>query len=182
MHMAHCAWGEYHIELLRKLKLAGNTARQIAAHMGITRNAVIGKWARLGRFGVEYDRERDRSTRVRNRIVKRKKLNIAKPKIEKIEKPKIEKIEKPKRTLAPFERTPDELKRPGTIPQEPPTSPNMRPRATGVVNAVIELRVGDCRWPIGDPCNGSFRFCGVQCDLGMSYCTHHQAVATGVGR
>ncbi len=40
---------------------------------------------------------------------------------------------------------------------------------------VANLEAGDCRWPIGDPRNDDFHFCGAQQVIGRPYCTEHCA-------
>lgn len=40
-----------------------------------------------------------------------------------------------------------------------------------------ELRPNTCRWPIGEPSEPTFRFCGAECPVEKSYCDHHQSVA-----
>jgi len=34
-----------------------------------------------------------------------------------------------------------------------------------------------CVWPLGDPAEASFRFCGAKAEAGRPYCTEHCAVA-----
>ena len=41
---------------------------------------------------------------------------------------------------------------------------------------VLTLNARSCRWPIGDPSNGDFTFCGQGAAHGP-YCEHHAAVA-----
>ena len=36
-----------------------------------------------------------------------------------------------------------------------------------------------CAWPIGDPCNAGFHFCGERKVFGSSYCSKHAAAAYG---
>ena len=53
-------WDEPRTELLKRLWVAGETARTIAEALGggVTRNAVIGKAHRLGLTGVAYREKR----------------------------------------------------------------------------------------------------------------------------
>lgn len=43
--------------------------------------------------------------------------------------------------------------------------------------SLIELQVGKCRWPIGDPGANDFCFCGNQAVGGLSYCAGHARLA-----
>lgn len=47
----------------------------------------------------------------------------------------------------------------------------------GAGRAVLNLRAESCRWPIGDPHDANFRFCGEQRDVGVPYCAHHQSIS-----
>ncbi len=40
-----------------------------------------------------------------------------------------------------------------------------------------QLRDDQCRWPIGDPRQAGFGFCGCQKAPGIPYCGHHAAIA-----
>lgn len=40
----------------------------------------------------------------------------------------------------------------------------------------IDIEAHSCRWPIGDPKSPTFRFCGVEKELG-SYCVNHHRIA-----
>ncbi len=43
--------------------------------------------------------------------------------------------------------------------------------------ALTELRESTCRWPVGDPKQEDFKFCGCASEPGMSYCEHHARLA-----
>ncbi|MGA8076046.1 MAG: GcrA family cell cycle regulator [Xanthobacteraceae bacterium] len=43
--------------------------------------------------------------------------------------------------------------------------------------ALIALAQGKCRWPIGDPCQADFVFCGSDAVTGFSYCPGHARMA-----
>lgn len=38
---------------------------------------------------------------------------------------------------------------------------------------MTDLEHNDCRWPIGDPRQPGFHFCGAKQELGRPYCSHH---------
>jgi GcrA cell cycle regulator len=38
-----------------------------------------------------------------------------------------------------------------------------------------------CHWPIGDPMEESFHFCGRAKSFGVPYCEHHAAIAYNPG-
>jgi GcrA cell cycle regulator len=56
--------------------------------------------------------------------------------------------------------------------RETPT-PDARPERV----TLLELRAGMCRWPLGDPQDEGFRYCGGHTELERPYCAAHRAVA-----
>jgi hypothetical protein len=51
------------------------------------------------------------------------------------------------------------------------------PAAAFGADALAELPDRACRWPIGDPAEPGFRFCGAPKVAGRSYCQHHLGIA-----
>ncbi|MEO5376097.1 MAG: GcrA family cell cycle regulator [Alphaproteobacteria bacterium] len=45
------------------------------------------------------------------------------------------------------------------------------------IRSVVELSALTCRWPIGDPRDANFHFCGKRVMTGKPYCPDHAAVA-----
>ena len=43
--------------------------------------------------------------------------------------------------------------------------------------SLLELAQGSCRWPINDPGNADFAFCGNDSHPGLSYCAGHARMA-----
>ena len=43
--------------------------------------------------------------------------------------------------------------------------------------SLTDLRDGHCRWPIGEPRDPAFAFCGHSQVNGLPYCPHHQQLA-----
>lgn len=42
---------------------------------------------------------------------------------------------------------------------------------------LMELTNETCRWPVGDPANPEFYFCGAMPEIDKPYCTHHCGMA-----
>ena len=38
---------------------------------------------------------------------------------------------------------------------------------------ILDLKLNTCRWPIGDPTDPDFHFCGENTVIGKPYCTKH---------
>jgi GcrA cell cycle regulator len=170
-------WTEQRIETLRKLWGQGQTASQIAALLGgITRNAVIGKAHRLGLTGrpSPIKREAGASPQPRRRAAA---------------------------TAAPARRMPG-AGQPGGIHGQPlpqthgassvqhqarsqgqiapairetPVAPPAAPRATPRAAAHVGCKT--CSWPMGDPKQPGFHFCGEPAEIGKPYCNQHCHVA-----
>ncbi|MCC5995317.1 MAG: GcrA cell cycle regulator, partial [Oceanicaulis sp.] len=49
--------------------------------------------------------------------------------------------------------------------------------ANGEYATVLTLREGMCKWPIGDPADAQFRFCGHPTKPGSAYCDAHAQLA-----
>lgn len=43
--------------------------------------------------------------------------------------------------------------------------------------SLLDVKDGECRWPMSDPESGEFRFCGAGSRAESSYCAHHHALA-----
>ncbi len=149
------AWTEERIEQLKTLWKEGLSASQIARRLGgTTRNAVIGKVHRIGLSGRVVPVVRRTFSKPRRRIVK---------------------PAAPQRIVAAF--TPRVRLRPD-FPTEPlPLPVDDYYVAPERRKGVLELTADDCRWPIGDPQQPDFHFCGGVRVPGLPYCAHHAGKA-----
>lgn len=153
------SWTDERVTVLKKLWAEGHSASQIAKQLGgVTRNAVIGKVHRLGLSG--------RATP--SRPVKRP-PRLARP------KPRFatETVAAP----APAPALPG-VTAPPALPERSQalTALPPLPMADGVPATILTLRDSMCKWPIGDPADPKFAFCGRKADCGP-YCAEHAAVA-----
>lgn len=152
------AWTDERVETLKKLWADGLSASQIAKELGgVTRNAVIGKVHRLGLSG--------RATPSRP----------------------------PRRAVAPRRPRPAVRVRPAApvaAGDGPPTAPTPRtviqtssvkvePQKlpSGEYATVLTLSDHICKWPIGDPGDTAFRFCGRKSSATSPYCDAHATQA-----
>ena len=141
-------WSSERIEQLRALWRDGLSASQIAAVLGgITRNAVIGKAHRLGLTG--------RPSPIKNRIA-----GQARPRP----------VRRPRAERVPAQRPPAVAATPvrRVEPALPPLELEDMPGAT-----ILTLTDRICKWPIGDPRDPDFHFCGRVSAEGLPYCTDH---------
>ncbi len=148
-------WTDERVELLKKLWNDGLSASQIAAELGgITRNAVIGKVHRLGLSGrakaPSASIPRQRKARPAGQMFRTMRTSV-----------------RGNTALAPHlvpvhELDPD---------PEPEVVENIVP--LGQRCTLLELNDDKCRWPIGDPGQPNFSFCGGSTMAGLPYCAYH---------
>ncbi len=155
------SWTDERVEELKKLWAEGLSASQIATRMGgVTRNAVIGKVHRLGLSG------RGRPTRTaRPKSVKQK------PSM-----PRGPRTSMP--TVGATALKAEPAQTPAPVP-EAKTEPVIRSvdLSSGERCTVLTLTEKTCKWPIGDPGEKGFHFCGGKSETGMPYCKEHAAIA-----
>jgi len=149
-------WTKERVVLLRKLWAEGMSASAIAAELGggITKNAIIGK---VHRSGFERDGVSARK-QTQQKLPKIAMLNPAAPRVP------------PEKAAASPAPTPiasalGELAEAAVVGI--PTTRRV---------ALLDLRDTMCRWPIGDPREAGFGFCGARA-TGAVYCGYHAQIA-----
>lgn len=151
-------WTEERVEVLRNLWLAEFSASLIAAELGGTsRSAVIGKIHRLGLCGR------------------------GKPALS--VKPQRKPRAVGRRAYRPVAIGNMALKA-GTDTRLEHQARMFEPVAVPIAKmlTIETLTERTCRWPVGDPCEGGFRFCGHDSLEGVPYCPYHTGVAYRSGR
>lgn len=144
------SWTDERVMLLKRLWIEGKTAAEIAKLMGggVTRNAVIGKAHRLKLSGRISPIQENTRPETTARVASPRKAKPSTPRVS------------TRDIIAPV--------------QLPPVEENY---CFGDGVSLIELRESTCRWPIGDPKDDGFKFCGGPAEEGVSYCSHHCRVA-----
>ena len=149
-------WTEERVELLKKLWNEGLSASQIAGRLGgVTRNAVIGKVHRLGLSG---------------RVTPTRTLGTRRPRA--------------RTATAPRRLRPRPAAAAGPVRSHWGWDSAIQPEGLPEVaeelfipledrKNVLQLKENDCRWPIGDPQNADFHFCGHAKHAGLVYCEFH---------
>lgn len=155
------SWNDERVELLKKLWADGLSASQIAGRIGaVTRNAVIGKVHRLGLSGrATTTRMKSHRPRPRpnpgngNSAGAAKRPLAAKPRFANVGNTALRELY---REAEPYVAPIEEL----IIP--------LAERRT-----IQTLEECHCRWPIGDPQEAEFHFCGKTKVTGLPYCEFH---------
>jgi len=149
-------WTEQRIEMLRRLWGQGQTASQIAVALGgVTRNAVIGKAHRLGLTGRPSPIKRDAS-------------GASAPKRRPVSRRALSRQPQPMMTL---QRTMQQQPQDGAVTSNPPPAPREQTRHYPPARA--HGGVKSCSWPVGDPKQAGFHFCGEPSEPGRPYCANH---------
>lgn len=186
------AWTDEMVEELKKLWDEGVTTGEIGRRLGISKNSIVGKVHRLGLSGrpspikKKSDAPSSKDTKPQP---KEKKTTAPSPKKETkchkepeikkdaVVKPQAEKnIQPAKPTTPPVKPSilpsPDEedIKLAKSLNPAPATEPKEHLSLTDLDNHT-------CRWPVGDPKDDNFHFCGRKIKLGQTYCEEHSAIA-----
>ncbi len=148
-------WTDERVEMLKKLWGDGLSASQIAAELGgVTRNAVIGKVHRLGLSGRAKSptsaAPRPRKPRAHSHVLRVGRSSV-----------------RGNTALAHVY----ELE----VEPEQELTDNVIP--LGQRRTLLELTAETCRWPIGDPGQTDFFFCGGRAASGLPYCAYHSRIA-----
>ncbi|RYB01805.1 GcrA family cell cycle regulator [Lichenibacterium ramalinae] len=196
------SWTEARVERLSVMWLAGQSASQIAAELGegVSRNAVIGKVHRLGLSGRTLPVAADgASPRIRDAAPaepSREAAAAPEPAAAAAEPAAPPSPATPAATLAAtLAASPPSAAvvaphgidgvaavidaAPEPITFDLPALRAAKESALPVSDRVtiLELSGSMCRWPIGDPTNAEFRFCGCRAAGTLPYCQDHARVA-----
>ena len=153
------AWTDDRVEMLKKLWMEGLSASQIANRMGgVTRNAVIGKVHRLGLSG--------RATTSR----------VSRPRTRKPRAPS-NPVTNVFRSAGNTALKADQDLAPDYKPEPEPAIIQELQIPPGERASILTLNENTCRWPIGDPEEEDFYFCGRPPAPNLPYCQHHVRIA-----
>ncbi len=180
------AWTDEMIETLKKLWDQGVSTGEIGKRLGVTKNSVVGKVHRLKLVGrpspikradgsqpAKKAQEKPKETKAEAKKVKEvlqkepkkaeKSVKDEPKKVEKLEPIKTKQIEHLKEEI--------QLMKVKESIEIPPSN-----RKDGGYT-LTELGINSCRWPIGDPKDENFHFCGKKTKMGQTYCEEHSQIA-----
>jgi GcrA cell cycle regulator len=157
-----CAWTEERVKALKQLWNDGLSASQIANRLGgISRNAVIGKVHRLGLAGRAPPSRRRQQPLCPPAPVLRMNARVScRPSTA---------VTSARRFVPSASKMTALALMPSTV-EEANISPALR------VN-LLELDDRMCRWPVGEPQDENFHFCGRRRADGIAYCPYHARIA-----
>lgn len=143
-------WTDEQVEKLRQMWAEGLTANEIAKRLGVTKNAIVGKVHRLclkARPSPIKNKNAEETSAETVVVATQKTIQKADGRVE---------------IVAGEE---------GVVKKTETKSAH-----AGNVK-LTELDSHTCRWPIGDPRDDDFCFCGKRVRTGQTYCDEHSAMA-----
>ena len=179
------AWTDEMVEELKRLWAEGVTTGEIGRRLNISKNSIVGKVHRLGLSG-------------RPSPIKKKSEDApAKTAAKTPAKEKPAKTAKKETPAKPAAKTPE----PAVAEEKKPAAPKIQAKPSSAETNEEDIKLAKslnipladapkkeflsltdldnhtCRWPIGDPKDENFHFCGRKVRLGQTYCEEHAAIA-----
>ncbi|MAQ71463.1 MAG: gcrA cell cycle regulator family protein [Alphaproteobacteria bacterium] len=171
-------WTDDRVNLLKELWGEGKTAKEIAQLLGggLTRNAVIGKAHRMKLSGRVSPIQQNKTVAQEKKEASARKSgklkDIRTPIVPAAKKPvPAAKVATPKKDTETGGKT--------FVTRRRPTPPEAN-EAQGAGVELAEIKEKMCRWPIGDPKEDDFHFCGGRVTSSLPYCDVHAQIAYNV--
>ena len=157
------------IEDLKKMWQEGLTTGEIGKRLNVSKNSIVGKVHRLGLSGrpspikKKAPEQQDKTAEKKPATAPKAKAQEPKVAEQKTKAPAKEKASAPVEEKSVIHIT----------PQPKVESPHHHNHNL----SLTELDNHTCRWPIGDPKDDNFHFCGKKVRIGQTYCDEHSAIA-----
>lgn len=152
------AWTEQMVEDLKKMWHEGLTTGEIGKRLGVSKNSIVGKVHRLQLSG------RPSPIKKKDEISEEKAAPAKPAKEEKAAPVKAKEEKRPE----PAKEEKFEL-----VAKMPVKNSHSHCGKT----SLTDLDNHTCRWPVGDPKDENFHFCGKKVKIGQTYCEEHANIA-----
>lgn len=166
------SWTDERVELLKKLWMEGLSASQIAGELGqgVTRNAVIGKVHRLKLSGRAKPASTTSRPRATSRPARRPSAPSGSPASSSTGGMRRRSVGSAPATMGAVA-----LKQSEETEAELYVTPQAEELFIPVEDRIglMGLNEHTCKWPIGDPMNPDFYFCGRESEENKPYCDFH---------
>ena len=161
------AWTDEMVEDLKRMWEEGLTTGEIGKRLGVSKNSIVGKVHRLQLSG--------RPSPIKKKDAPAEET-VAQTKPMKAEKsaPQPDKPKEEKKEKAPAKKE-EEVVADVSAPLSVP-APKTVSKPSGKT-MLTDLDNHTCRWPIGDPKDENFHFCGKKVKIGQTYCEEHANIA-----
>ncbi len=173
------AWTDQMVEDLKRMWKEGLTTGEIGKRLNVSKNSIIGKVHRLGLSGRPSPIKKKTDTEAA------KSTAAAKPAVEKENKTPTQPKPQPRpevKTIAPSRKKVEvevevEIEADAKVKAEPIVSVSPKAEHPKEFLSLTDLDNHTCRWPLGDPKDENFHFCGKKVRIGQTYCEEHAALA-----
>lgn len=159
------AWTDEMVDQLREMWKQGLTTGEIGKRLGVSKNSIVGKVHRLGLSGRPSPIKKKSDT---NSVPEKKESNETLPKSS---KGKTEKV------VTPLPKQEKKLDTEVVVEEKIEISLSTPPTSHNGKTSLTDLDNHTCRWPIGDPKDENFHFCGRKVRIGQTYCDEHANIA-----
>lgn len=175
------AWTDKMVEDLKIMWKQGLTTGEIGKRLGVSKNSIVGKVHRL-QLDARPSPIKKKDEMPENKAPEQAAASVSETApVKTAEKPK--ETAKAKPAAKPVSPAVEEknIPSPAKPAKEPVKSFTPKPAAPAKSyngNAKLtDLDNHTCRWPIGDPKDENFHFCGRKIRMGQTYCEEHAALA-----
>ncbi len=192
-------WTDEMVEELKRLWAEGVTTGEIGRRLNISKNSIVGKVHRLGLSGRPSPIKRKEENVDKKPAAKQEPATKEK-KCCKNKDEKSAKDSKPEAKPAISSPKPEPVAKTEAKPEAVPIK-KVEPMKTAATQddediklaksmglsvetpahkgqfSLTDLDNHTCRWPIGDPKDENFHFCGKKVRIGQTYCEEHAAIA-----
>ncbi len=172
-------WTDEIVKELKALWEKGYTTVEIGKKLGVSKNAVVGKAHRLGLDArpspIKKSEENENKDIEKKKTVKPVKTKENK---EKEDKKEIKaKTKSAKNSLTSENNSKKEDKEENNSKKNENSIEEDKNSKNKKKIGLVDLTSKTCRWPIGDPKDDDFHFCGKEIAIGEIYCAKHAAIA-----
>ena len=185
------AWTDEMVAELKRLWAEGVTTGEIGRRLNISKNSIVGKVHRLGLSGrpspikKKGDEEPIKRNSSKSKSQPKKKEETSSKKDQKAEQSQQKNVTKTK----PENKSDKKVEAKHSLKTSSPTDEEADIKLAQSLNLtesknknseflhLTDLDNHTCRWPIGDPKDENFHFCGKKVKMGQTYCEEHSAIA-----
>lgn len=180
-------WTDEMVEDLKKMWKEGLSTGEIGKRLGVSKNSIVGKVHRLQLVSRPSPiKKKDDAQPAAKEKSKPAPKESRKPEAKEEPEPVAKEAPKAKEK-SPAINQPKAEAKPSLKKEAPEKETEMymnvsipvvhSPKKPGDKITVTDLDNHTCRWPIGDPKDENFHFCGAPVKIGQTYCEEHAAIA-----
>ena len=160
-------WDDNSIKMLQKLWDKGLSTTEIAKKMNVSKNSVVGKVHRLClKARPSPIKKKENETAEEQEVITVEQVTAE----ETTEEVLVEEIK-----VTPAEKADEKNVVSAKKGEQKKESAKANKKAKYI--KLVELDSHTCRWPIGDPRDEDFCFCGKKVHAGQTYCDEHSQIA-----